>query len=186
MRPPTPPELSFAHEESQDIQPPAHEDVPAVLEPLRRSPSPPPPPMPIPVPAPAPEPQPVPVIVTPPVEHVSPPPEEPRQPRFPEPAPAPAPIIVHKENPVNQQLVSENKVLKAEIERLKNELAVKFTQPPPVSEVRRRRHSDAVSVGETDVQTAVDDGPIHQQDGVPLNVVVAISFAVFFMTYIFF
>jgi hypothetical protein len=81
----------------------------------------------------------------------------------------------------------ENKLLKAEIERLQSELAVTFTQPPPVSEVRRRRHSDAGSVGgETDVQTVVDDGPNFQQDGVPLNLVVAISFAVFFMTYIFF
>ena len=134
----------------------------------------------------------MPIVVTPPapVEHVSPPPEErqPPSPRFPEPAPAPAPpVVIHKENPINQQLLVENKLLKAEIERLQSELAVKFTQPPPVSEVRsRRRHSDAGSVGETDVQTVVDDGPNYQQDGVPLNLVVAISFAVFFMTYIFF
>ncbi|KAJ2919204.1 hypothetical protein MD484_g1217, partial [Candolleomyces efflorescens] len=191
-RPPTPPEVSFLDESQQDFHPPAQEDVPAVQEPPHRSPSPPPPPMPIPVPAPAPEPVPVPIVVTPPapVEHVSPPPEErqPPSPRFPEPAPAPAPpVVIHKENPINQQLLVENKLLKAEIERLQSELAVKFTQPPPVSEVRsRRRHSDAGSVGETDVQTVVDDGPNYQQDGVPLNLVVAISFAVFFMTYIFF
>ncbi|RXW24414.1 hypothetical protein EST38_g1406 [Candolleomyces aberdarensis] len=191
-RPPTPPEVSFAHDESQqDIELPAEEEAPAVQEPSYRSPTP-PPPMPIPIPTPAPEPAPVPVIVTPPVvEYVSPPPREERKPAprhsEPTPAPAPPPVIIHKENPINPQLVSENKVLKAEIERLQNELAVRFTQPPPVSEVRsRRRHSDAGSVAETDVNTVVDDGHNYQQDGVPLNLVVAISFAVFFMTYIFF
>ncbi|KAF5338965.1 hypothetical protein D9611_008825 [Ephemerocybe angulata] len=53
--------------------------------------------------------------------------EEPRS----KPAPAPAPVIVVEENPLNEQLLNENKVLKAELEKLKNELAVKFTQPPP-------------------------------------------------------
>ena len=77
-------------------------------------------------------------------------------------------------------------MLKAEIERLKNELAVKFTQPPPVSELRRRRNSEA-SEEEEDARTVVEEPIVHhQQDGVPLNVVVAISFAVFFTTYLFF
>jgi hypothetical protein len=147
--------------------------------------------MPIPVPAPAPALDPV--VQSPPAPQFVPSPrEEPKAtPRFfepvpvptPVPVPAPEPIIITKENPVNKELLQENKVLKAEVERLRNELAVKFTQPPPVSELRRRRHSDAAS--ETDVQTVVEE-PIQQQDGVPLNIVVAISFAVFFTTYLFF
>ncbi|KAG2010190.1 hypothetical protein CC2G_013032 [Coprinopsis cinerea AmutBmut pab1-1] len=53
-----------------------------------------------------------------------------------------------------------------------------------VSELRRRRRSSIGDSG-SDVRTAVDEPNIHQ-DGVPLNVVVLISFTVFFMTYIFF
>ncbi|KAF5311610.1 hypothetical protein D9611_009401 [Ephemerocybe angulata] len=180
-RPHTPPgDFSFAREESHEAHPPVVEnhEVPVVSEPSHRAPSP-PPPMPVPEPAPAP------TVVTPtpqPAPAPAPVREEPRS----KPAPAPAPVIVVEENPLNEQLLNENKVLKAELEKLKNELAVKFTQPPPVTELRQRRRRSSAS--ETDVNTVVEDAPeVSQlQEGVPLNLVVAISFAVFFMTYIFF
>lgn len=194
QRPATPPaDFSFAREESQDgaAAPPPVRQVPEIVEPAVRAPSPPPPPMPVPVPAPAPVVQ---------ETHSFEPPKSAFTSRFPEPVhepapapvlapapvPAPEPVIITKENPVNQQLLSENKVLKSEIERLKNELAVQFTQPPPVSELRRRRNSDASDA--TDMQTVVEESSsAHiQPDGVPLNIVVAISFTVFFMTYLFF
>lgn len=105
-----------------------------------------------------------------------------------EPSPARAPVVVTKENPINEQLLTENKDLRSEIEDLKRELAIKYAeQEQQASELRqRRRSSDSRdSVPETDVRTAVEE-PQIQQDGVPLNVVVLISFTVFFMTYIFF
>ncbi|KAF5337590.1 hypothetical protein D9611_014800 [Ephemerocybe angulata] len=108
-RPHTPPgDFSFAREESHEAHPPVVEnhEVPVVSEPSHARHH---------HPAHAPG--------TCPRTSA----EEPRS----KPAPAPAPVIVVEENPLNEQLLNENKVLKAELEKLKNELAVKFTQPPP-------------------------------------------------------
>ena len=67
-----------------------------------------------------------------------------------------------------------------EIERLKEQVA-------SLSELRRRPRapSDAGSTAASDIQTIVEEGPIHQE-GVPLQVVVVIAFGVFIMTYLFF
>lgn len=115
-----------------------------------------------------------------------------------EPARAPSPVYIPRENPVNAQLLVENKDLRSEIERLAHELAIKRAEiqqaqeqaqaaaQAHASELRQRRRSSggAHSAAGTEV-TLVEEPPVHQ-DGVPLNVVVIIAFTVFFMTYVFF
>ncbi|KAH6912907.1 PapD-like protein [Coprinopsis sp. MPI-PUGE-AT-0042] len=162
----TPPAVDYS-EVSEDEQPQA---------PATREPPPPPPPAVVPevvrapsAPQPsAPEPQPV--------------PEQ-------QPQSAPEPIVITKENPINEELMADNQDLRAQLERLKQELSILEKETlNHTNELRqRRRDSDANSADETVVATAVEE-PVHsiQQDGVPLNVVVLISFTVFFMTYIFF
>ncbi|KAF8798990.1 PapD-like protein [Phlegmacium glaucopus] len=93
---------------------------------------------------------------------------------------APTPIIITRENPVNEELYAKYNLAQVEIERLKEQVA-------SLSELRRRPRvpSDAGSTAASDVQTMVEDGPIHQE-GVPLQVVVVIAFGVFITTYLFF
>ncbi|KAH9480412.1 Vesicle-associated membrane protein-associated protein scs22, partial [Psilocybe cubensis] len=89
--------------------------------------------------------------------------------------PAPAPIIIHKENPVNEELYAKYNRAQEEIERLKSQIAELTT--PAAQELRRRTRklSDADSVAASDVQTVVvEDAPLHQE-GVPLQVVVIIA-----------
>jgi vesicle-associated membrane protein-associated protein A len=97
--------------------------------------------------------------------------------------------VITKENPINEQLMADNQDLRAQLERLKQELSILEKETlNHTNELRqRRRDSDEHSADETVVATAVEER-VHsmQQDGVPLNVVVLISFTVFFMTYIFF
>ncbi|EAU86001.2 hypothetical protein CC1G_03024 [Coprinopsis cinerea okayama7 len=183
-RPSTPPavDYSVAREESQDHTQPQFNNIPVVNEPSHRAPTPPPA---VPQVAAVPPPQPpVQVEHAPqPVRAAAPVPVPP-----PAPARAPSPVIITQENPINEQLVVENEELRGQIESLKHELALQRAEnqeaQQAVSELRRRRRSSIGDSG-SDVRTAVDEPNIHQ-DGVPLNVVVLISFTVFFMTYIFF
>ena len=95
--------------------------------------------------------------------------------------PAPVPIIITRENPVNEELYSKYNHAQLEIERLKEQIA-------SLSELRRRPRvpSDTGSyTGASDIQTIVEEAPIHQE-GVPLQVVVIIAFGVFITTYLFF
>jgi len=98
----------------------------------------------------------------------------------PPPEPTPAPVIITRENPVNEELYAKYNVAQLEIERLKEQVT-------SLSELRRRPRvpSDAGSTTASDIQTVVEEGPIHQE-GVPLQVVVVIAFGVFIMTYLFF
>ena len=136
-------------------------------------------PAPLPVPAPqhvAPTPiTPVPVILAPITE---PPISEP--PITEPPERVPAPVIITKENPVNEEWYAKYNHAQLEIERLKEQVA-------SLSELRRRPRapSDDGSTVASDIQTIVEESPIHQE-GVPLQVVVIIAFGVFIMTYLFF
>ena len=92
----------------------------------------------------------------------------------------PAPVIITRENPVNEELYAKYNHAQLEIERLKEQVA-------SLSELRRRPRAisdDGSAVG-SDIQTIVEESPIYQE-GVPLQVVVIISFGVFIMTYLFF
>jgi vesicle-associated membrane protein-associated protein A len=92
----------------------------------------------------------------------------------------PEPVIITRENPLNEELYAKYNLAQGEIERLKEQVA-------SLSELRRRSRapSDAGSTAASDIQTIVEDSPIHQE-GVPLQVVVIIAFGVFTMTYLFF
>lgn len=92
---------------------------------------------------------------------------------------APAPVII-RENPLNEELYAKYNHAQVEIERLKEQVA-------SLSELRRRPRalSDDGSTVASDIQTIVEESPIHQE-GVPLQVVVVIAFGVFIMTYLFF
>lgn len=94
--------------------------------------------------------------------------------------PTSTPVIITKENPVNEELYAKYNHAQMEIERLKEQVA-------SLSELRRRARapSDAGSTVASDIQTIVEDYPIHQE-GVPLQVVVIIAFGVFITTYLFF
>ncbi|KAG6907875.1 hypothetical protein DXG01_007039 [Tephrocybe rancida] len=187
-RPLTPPgDFSVAREDSHDYVP----EVPIVhvtsaSDPLPASPAPPaasqlaavesdeleyaPEPEPVPIPAP------VPVIAEPipaPVQS----------------APAPLPIPTPSQDPYNEELAARYEEAQQEIQRLRSILA-----NMEVPEIRRRKpaQSDdgmsvADTVAETDIQTAFgDDSQFHQQEGVPLQVVVIIALGVFITTYLFF
>lgn len=102
--------------------------------------------------------------------------------------PAPAPVIIHRENPLNEQLYAKLKTTEAENERLKHELqeTIRRLQENELDARKRERViSDADSIAASDVRTVVEDMPIHQ-DGVPPQVVVLIAVGVFIMTYLFF
>ncbi|KAG6840983.1 hypothetical protein C0991_002873 [Blastosporella zonata] len=135
-----------------------------------------------PEPSPAPIHVPVPEPTTP--ESISVPLDE----SAPPPARAPAPIPVPVQEPYNSELAVKYEEAQQEIERLRSILA--NLEEPAVSEIRRRRPAmsdDGMSVAETDVQTAFgDDSHFHQQEGVPLQVVVIIALGVFITTYLFF
>jgi vesicle-associated membrane protein-associated protein A len=100
------------------------------------------------------------------------------------PAPVPAPILF-TETP-NAELVAKYEAAQAEIDRLRATLAIMSASPPVELRRRTRALSDAGSVAETDVATTIDDGHFHQQEGVPLQVVVIIALGVFITTYLFF
>jgi hypothetical protein len=89
---------------------------------------------------------------------------------------------------LNEELLAKYKEAQAEIDQLRNTIATMSIAP--TSEIRSRRsrkHSDAASTADTDVQTVVDDRHHHhQQDGVPLQVVVIVALGVFITTYLFF
>ena len=91
-----------------------------------------------------------------------------------------APVIITRENPLNEELYSKYNHAQLEIERLKEQVTA-------LSELRRRPRaiSDDGSTVASDIQTFVEENPIHQE-GVPLQVVVIIAFGVFIMTYLFF
>jgi vesicle-associated membrane protein-associated protein A len=91
-----------------------------------------------------------------------------------------APVIITRENPVNEELYAKYNHAQLEIERLKEQVA-------SLSELRRRPRavSDDGSTVASDIQTIIEESPIHQE-GVPLQVVVIIAFGVFIMTYLFF
>ena len=91
-----------------------------------------------------------------------------------------SPVIITRENPVNEELYAKYNHAQLEIERLKEQVA-------SLSELRRRPQavSDDGSIAASDIQTIVEESPIHQE-GVPLQVVVIIAFGVFIMTYLFF
>jgi vesicle-associated membrane protein-associated protein A len=93
---------------------------------------------------------------------------------------APAPVIITRENPFNEELYAKYNHAQLEIERLKEQVA-------SLSELRRRPRalSDDGSTVASDIQTIVEESPVHQE-GVPLQVVVIIAFGVFIMTYLFF
>ncbi|KAG5648337.1 hypothetical protein DXG03_004909 [Asterophora parasitica] len=107
----------------------------------------------------------------------------------PEPISTPTPVPVHEaaiEKP-NTELVEKYEAAQVEIDRLRAILASIEEAPP--SEFRRRRSalSDDGSVAETEVATVIDDSHFqHQQEGVPLQVVVIIALGVFITTYLFF
>jgi len=140
--------------------------------------------VPEPAPLPVPEPQHVPPTTITPVPDILPPITEPpisNEPSTTEPPESiPAPVIITRENPVNEELYAKYNHAQVEIERLKEQVA-------SLSELRRRPRaiSDDGSTVASDIQTIVEEGPIHQE-GVPLQVVVIIAFGVFIMTYLFF
>jgi vesicle-associated membrane protein-associated protein A len=140
-----------------------------------RSPSPPPPPPPHPECAHE-EPQ-----------HIYEPPP-PRVATMDQPPPPSTIETVYVENPLNEELLAKYKEAQAEIGQLRNTIATMSVAP--TSELRSRRsrkHSDAASTSDTDVQTVIDDHHYrHQQDGVPLPVVVIVALGVFITTYLFF
>jgi hypothetical protein len=92
----------------------------------------------------------------------------------------PAPVIITRENPVNEELYAKYNHAQLEIERLRERVT-------SLSELRRRPRavSDDGSTVASDIQTIVEESPVHQE-GVPLQVVVIIAFGVFIMTYLFF
>ncbi|KAG5352089.1 hypothetical protein C0989_003888 [Termitomyces sp. Mn162] len=130
-------------------------------------------------PDPAPIPQP---IVSPELISIPVPIQEP----IPVPAPVPAPASV--QDSYNEELAAKYEMALHEIERLR--AIVANYEESPIPEIRRRRPAlsdDGMSVAETDVQTAfADEGQYHQQEGVPLQVVVIIALGVFITTYLFF
>jgi len=105
-------------------------------------------------------------------------------------SPPPSTIeTVYLENPLNEELVQKYKEAQTEIERLRADIATMSVAPTSELRSRRgRRDSDAISTTETDVQTAIDEPHYHshQQDGVPLQVVVIVALGVFITTYLFF
>ena len=92
----------------------------------------------------------------------------------------PSPVIITRENPINEEMYAKYNHAQLEIERLKEQVA-------SLSELRRRPRliSDDGSTVASDIQTIVEESPVHQE-GVPLQVVVIIAFGVFIMTYLFF
>ncbi|KAF9476539.1 PapD-like protein [Pholiota conissans] len=112
---------------------------------------------------------------------------EPSPAPIPVPAPAstaaPEPIYITRENPINEEMFAKYNMAQSEIERLKAQIASLAAQ----QELRRRtrRLSDADSAVGSDVQTMVEEAPIHPE-GVPLQVVVIIALGVFITTYLFF
>lgn len=158
-RPASPPlaaaEFSVAREESHDISP---EEFPIAPRP--------------PTPQPATEIEPthereIPIVTIPVVQRT----------------PVPAVVVSH-DGHVNEELLANYRGALAEIERLKATLVAQAA-PPPELRRRTRVQSDVGSVTDTDVQTMVEENPLHQ-DGVPLQVVVIISLGVFITTYLFF
>ncbi|GLB38395.1 putative VAMP-associated protein [Lyophyllum shimeji] len=120
---------------------------------------------------------------------------EPAQPPEPRPiaAPGPTPAPGVSESP-NAEILAKYQAALSEIDRLRGILVTMEEAPPMTeaspSEFRRRRPalSDDGSVADTDVATMVDDSHFHghQQEGVPLQVVVIIALGVFITTYLFF
>lgn len=161
---------------------PEAQPVPAVVEPVPEQPSP---------PAAAQELTPEPSIHEPAVEEHIPEPVVTSAPAYAVPVraptplrqPEPMPIYITKENPVNEELYAKFNMAQAEIEQLKAQIASLST----AQELRRRTRklSDVDSNGGSDVQTIIEEAPIHQ-DGVPLQVVVVIALGVFVTTYLFF
>jgi len=91
------------------------------------------------------------------------------------------------ENPLNEELLQKYREAQAEIEKLRGDIATMSVAPTSELRSRRgRRDSDVVSNTETDVQTVIDEPRYHQQDGVPLQVVVIVALGVFITTYLFF
>lgn len=197
----TPSNEMLEHQSSQEAPAP---NVPKIIEPTYVEPprelTPPPPPMPAPVLTTAPEhryvqervPEPPvhhePIAPIPPVA-VMPAPIPPQPPIV-----QPDPIIITRENPINEELYAKYNQALAEVDHLQatlNNLQVKLKhaeeRPAPVSELRRRtrRLSDADSAAGSDTMTMVDDAPMTQE-GVPLNIVIAIALGVFVTTYVFF
>lgn len=101
------------------------------------------------------------------------------------PEPISAPVII-TESP-NPELLAKYHAAQTEIDRLRATLATMSESPPVELRRRTRTLSDAGSVAETDVATVIDDNNYHhQQEGVPLQVVVIIALGVFVTTYLFF
>jgi len=103
-----------------------------------------------------------------------------------EPIPVPAPAATSDES-FNDELLAKYSAAQAEIERLRATLASMVASPP--DELRRRNRTlsdDGASVVETDVATVLEDNHYHQQEGVPLQLVVIIALGVFITTYLFF
>jgi len=105
-------------------------------------------------------------------------------------SPPPSTIeTVYIENPLNEELVQKYKEAQTEIERLRADIATMSVAPTSELRSRRgRRDSDVISTAETDMQTVIDEPHYHshQQDGVPLQVVVIVALGVFITTYLFF
>ena len=170
-----------AHTDAADVDTTA-ESIPEVLQDSAPEPAP------LPVPAPQ-HVAPTPITAVPDVSApiTEPPTTEPpiteppkRIPTTEPPERAPAPVIITRENPVNEELYAKYNHAQLEIERLKEQVA-------SLSELRRRPRviSDDGSTVASDIQTIVEESPVHQE-GVPLQVVVIIAFGVFIMTYLFF
>ncbi|KAF8073760.1 PapD-like protein [Lyophyllum atratum] len=103
------------------------------------------------------------------------------------PVPVPAPGVTEAPNP---ELLAKYQAALSEVDRLRSILSTMEEEAAPTeTELRRRRPamSDDGSVAETDVGTMIDDSHYHhQQEGVPLQVVVIIALGVFITTYLFF
>ncbi|KAG6837190.1 hypothetical protein H0H93_013417 [Arthromyces matolae] len=135
----------------------------------------------------APEPTPAPLPVPPPVVAAPEPERVPSPVSIPQPVVAPVAAPVPAPNPINEELAAKYELALEEIQRLRSLVA--SYEEPPVSEIRRRRPAlsdDGQSVAETDVQTVFADEQYHQQEGVPLQIVVIVALGVFVTTYLFF
>ncbi|KAF8645274.1 hypothetical protein AX16_008098 [Volvariella volvacea WC 439] len=115
------------------------------------------------------------------------------------PAQLPPPQIIYRENPVNEELTTRLRDALADVERLRTELSAtksraqldveRLQNQLRESEATLRRRTKALSddgsVTETDIATVVEEPTIHQE-GVPLQIVVAVALVVFVTTYLFF
>ena len=144
------------------------------------SPSQPPPPV-------APEPAPAPALVPVPAPAPAPVPASTEQqfPPLPEASFFSSPAQSHIVEP-DTELLAKYQAAQIEIERLRAALSTMSEATSAGLRQRTRVASDAGSVTETEVQTIVDETFYHQQEGVPLQVVVIIALGVFITTYLFF